>query len=125
MRYTDGFTGKAILALKEAICAAEELGHTYIGSEHLLLGLLEEGSNAAAAMLAAQHITAQRVRNALVELVGRGIPAQVQEDCLTPALSEICSRQRRFRKKMVAALPERNISCVRFCERPAVQQLRF
>ena len=53
MRYTDGFTGKAILALKEAICAAEELGHTYIGSEHLLLGLLEEGSNAAAAMLAA------------------------------------------------------------------------
>ena len=35
MRYTDGFTGKAILALKEAICAAEELGHTYIGSEHL------------------------------------------------------------------------------------------
>ena len=31
MRYTDGFTGKAILALKEAICAAEELGHTYIG----------------------------------------------------------------------------------------------
>ena len=79
MRYTDGFTGKAILALKEAICAAEELGHTYIGSEHLLLGLLEEGSNAAAAMLAAQHITAQRVRNALVELVGRGIPAQVQE----------------------------------------------
>ena len=46
MRYTDGFTGKAILALKEAICAAEELGHTYIGSEHLLLGLLEEGSNA-------------------------------------------------------------------------------
>ena len=61
MRYTDGFTGKAILALKEAICAAEELGHTHIGSEHLLLGLLEEGSNAAAAMLAAQHITAQRV----------------------------------------------------------------
>ena len=96
MRYTDGFTGKAILALKEAICAAEELGHTYIGSEHLLLGLLEEGSNAAAAMLAAQHITAQRVRNALVELVGRGIPAQVQEDCLTPALSEIMQQAKAF-----------------------------
>ena len=99
MRYTDGFTGKAILALKEAICAAEELGHTYIGSEHLLLGLLEEGSNAAAAMLAAQHITAQRVRNALVELVGRGIPAQVQEDCLTPALSEIMQQAKAFSKE--------------------------
>ena len=99
MRYTDGFTGKAIVALKEAICAAEELGHTYIGSEHLLLGLLEEGSNAAAAVLAAQHITAQRVRNALVELVGRGIPAQVQEDCLTPALSEIMQQAKVFSKE--------------------------
>ena len=52
MRYSDGFTGKAILALKEAVCAAEEMGHTYIGSEHLLLGILEEGENAAAAILA-------------------------------------------------------------------------
>ncbi|MDO4155417.1 MAG: ATP-dependent Clp protease ATP-binding subunit [Oscillospiraceae bacterium] len=99
MRYTDGFTGKAILALKEAICAAEELGHTYIGSEHLLLGLLEEGSNAAAAMLSAQRITTQRVRNALVELVGRGIPAQVQEDCLTPALCEIMQQAKTFARE--------------------------
>ena len=89
MRYTDGFTGKAILALKEAIRAAEEMGHTYIGSEHLLLGLLEEGRNAAAAILGAQHITPQRVRSVVVELVGCGIPTQVLEDCLTPALRDI------------------------------------
>lgn len=44
MNYSDNFTGKAILALKEAICVAEEMGHTYIGSEHLLMGLLEEGA---------------------------------------------------------------------------------
>ncbi len=98
MRYTEGFTGKAILALKEAICAAEEMGHTYIGSEHLLVGLLEEGSNAAAAILSAQRITLQRVRNALVELVGRGVPAQVQEDCLTPALCEIMQQAKTFAK---------------------------
>ena len=89
MRYTEGFTGKAILALKEAICVAEEMGHTYIGSEHLLLGLLEEGSNAAAAILGVQHITAQRVRSSIVELVGCGIPTQVLDDCLTPALRDI------------------------------------
>lgn len=89
MKYTEGFTGKAILALKEAICAAEELGHTYIGSEHLLLGLLEEGSNAATAILSSQHITVSRVRSTIIELVGRGVPAQVQEDCLTPALNDI------------------------------------
>ena len=62
MRYTEGLTGKAILSLKEAVAAAEELGHTYIGSEHLLLGILEEGSNAASSILFAQHITEQRVR---------------------------------------------------------------
>ena len=56
----------------------------------VLLGLLEQGSNAAAAMLAAQHITAQRVRNALVELVGRGIPAQVQEETAAPVVVMEC-----------------------------------
>ncbi len=89
MNYSDNFTGKAILALKEAICVAEEMGHTYIGSEHLLMGLLEEGGNAAAAILSSQHITAQRVRSLVVELVGCGIPSQVLDDCLTPALRDI------------------------------------
>ncbi len=89
MRYSDGFTGKAILALKEAVCAAEEMGHTYIGSEHLLLGILEEGENAAAAILAAQQISSHRVRSAVAELIGCGIPTQVLDDCLTPALRDI------------------------------------
>lgn len=89
MRYTEGFTGKAILAMKEAIQAAEELGHTYIGSEHLLLGLAEEGGNAAASALAAQQVDADRLRHAIIELVGRGIPAKVRDDCLTPSLAAI------------------------------------
>ena len=89
MNYSDNFTGKAILALKEAICAAEEMGHTYIGSEHLLLGILEEGGNAASAILSAQRVTAQKVRSLVVELVGCGIPSQVLDDCLTPALRDI------------------------------------
>ncbi|MDD6269265.1 MAG: ATP-dependent Clp protease ATP-binding subunit [Oscillospiraceae bacterium] len=89
MNYSENFTGKAILALKEAVCVAEEMGHTYIGSEHLLLGLLEEGGNAAASILCSQRITVQRVRNLIIEYVGCGIPTQVLEDCLTPALKDI------------------------------------
>ena len=89
MRYTEGFTGKAILAMKESIHAAEELGHTYIGSEHLLLGLMEEGGNAAASALAAQQLDADKLRHAVIDLVGRGIPAEVREDCLTPSLVSI------------------------------------
>lgn len=89
MRYTEGFTGKAIISMKEAIHAAEEFGHTYIGSEHLLLGLMEEGTNAAASALAAQQVTSERLRQAVTDLVGRGVPAQVREDCLTPSLVAI------------------------------------
>ncbi|MCC8111046.1 MAG: Clp protease N-terminal domain-containing protein, partial [Ruminococcus sp.] len=63
--------------MKEAIHAAEELGHTYIGSEHLLLGLAEEGSNAAASALTVQQVNAEQLRQAVIELVGRGIPAKV------------------------------------------------
>ena len=46
-RFT-GFTQKANEALNNAITAAEDLGHTYVGSEHLLLGLLREGGGPAA-----------------------------------------------------------------------------
>ncbi len=89
MAYSDGFTGKAVLVLKEAICAAEEMGHTYIGSEHLLIGILEEGNNAASVILSSHHITLQRVRNTVAELIGCGIPTEVREDCLTPAMEGI------------------------------------
>lgn len=37
-----GFTEKANKSLNKAVQAAENLGHTYIGSEHLLLGLLSD-----------------------------------------------------------------------------------
>ena len=47
------FTEKAGLALNLAIEGAREMGHTYIGTEHILLGLLREGSGVAAVVLAA------------------------------------------------------------------------
>ena len=40
----NGFTQKANHAMNLAIQCAEEMGHTYVGSEHILLGLLKEGS---------------------------------------------------------------------------------
>ena len=45
MKYNfNGFTTKANEALNQAIGSAEQLGHTYVGSEHLLLGLLKIGT---------------------------------------------------------------------------------
>ena len=59
MKYNfNGFTSKANEALNQAISSAEQLGHTYVGSEHLLLGLLKIGSGVAAAVLNKNGITA-------------------------------------------------------------------
>ena len=41
------FTEKARIAISEAHDAAAEMGHNYIGSEHLLMGLIREGSGVA------------------------------------------------------------------------------
>ena len=65
------FTPGAQDALCLAQAAAEELGHSYVGSEHLLLGLLRE-EGAAGRCLAAQQVTADQVRR---EIVGWWAPA--------------------------------------------------
>ena len=46
-----GFTEKANTALNLAIESAQQLGHTYIGTEHIVLGLLKEGTGVAASVL--------------------------------------------------------------------------
>ena len=63
-----GFTEKANRALNLAMQSAEELGHTYIGTEHIVLGLLKEGTGVAAAVLSARGITAEDWENRIVEL---------------------------------------------------------
>ena len=41
------FTKKALASLNNAVSSARLLGHTYVGSEHMLLGMLKEGGNVA------------------------------------------------------------------------------
>ena len=100
MRYTDGFTGKAILALKEAICAAEELGHTYIGSEHILLGLLSDTSTVAGAVLAAHNITYADIEEELKRSIGVGVPTELQPDDFTPRSKNILETSVAFARQM-------------------------
>ena len=52
-----GFTEKANTALNLAIESAEALGHTYIGTEHIVLGLLQEGTGVAASVLGGRGVS--------------------------------------------------------------------
>ncbi len=79
-----GFNEKANVALNNAINAAEDLGHTYIGSEHLLLGILKDSTSTATAILNSKGLTFQRIENSIKTSVGLGIPTQLTPDDFTP-----------------------------------------
>ena len=57
----DRFTNKAKDALSIAVDAAAELGHNYVGTEHLLVGLIEEGTGIAAKVLDNHGVTAEKI----------------------------------------------------------------
>ena len=68
------FTENAQAALNAAAESASKLGHTYIGSEHILMGLLYKGTSIAANLLAAKGITYEKVVEAIGESIGTGEP---------------------------------------------------
>ena len=47
MKHTERFTLRAQKAIEEAYQASHQLGHSYVGTEHLLLGLMREGEGLA------------------------------------------------------------------------------
>jgi ATP-dependent Clp protease ATP-binding subunit ClpA len=67
-RFTNQSRRVVVLAQEEA----RMLDHNYIGTEHLLLGLLHEGRGSAARALEAIDVTLQAARDQVVEIIGRG-----------------------------------------------------
>lgn len=83
-----GFTEKANGALNEAMISAENLGHAYVGSEHLLMGLLSvEG--VASSVLSSKGITKQKVEDILRMSVGVGTPTSLTPADFTPRSKHI------------------------------------
>ncbi len=86
MQYSfGGFSKESNTALNEAIRAAQELGHTYVGTEHLLLALLRQNAGAAS-FLAEKKITSGQVGRLLLDQVGRGMPTRLSPRDFTPSL---------------------------------------
>ena len=81
---TNRFTQKAQNALNFSLRIASEMGHTYIGSEHLLLGLLAEESGVAAHYLKERGVNLEKIKKAVAELSGVGSPSSVSPADMTP-----------------------------------------
>lgn len=84
-----GFTEKANNALNSSICIASSLGHTYVGSEHILCGLLCDENGMAGHILSLQGIDKEGVLNKLQQSVGSGIPTRLGVSDFTPRSKRI------------------------------------
>ncbi len=68
------FTNRAKKAIELANQVAIELGHNYIGTEHILYGLVKEGSGVASKVLGNQEVTSDEVIDKMIELIGQEEP---------------------------------------------------
>ena len=84
-----GFTESANNALNYAVEAAENMGHTYIGSEHILLGLLSDTKMVSASILIGKRINLKKAEDQLKAIVGVGIPTNLTPDDITPRCRKI------------------------------------
>ncbi len=87
-RFT-GFTQKANDALNSAITSAENLGHAYVGSEHILLGLLAESGGMAYTALKAKKISYGDVESIIKSSIGIGSPTVLSPNDFTPRAKNI------------------------------------
>lgn len=84
------YTEKARNALNYAHESACGLGHDYIGSEHLLLGLIKENTGVAASMLKNAGIDEEKVIEKIEMMIGRGTPININSQiALTPRSKNI------------------------------------
>jgi ATP-dependent Clp protease ATP-binding subunit ClpC len=85
----DKFTERARRVLTLAQEEAQRFNHNYIGTEHLLLGLVREGDGVAAKVLANLGVELTKVRSAVEFIIGRGERATPGEIGLTPRAKKV------------------------------------
>ena len=83
------FTPRAEEALRLSQEAAEEMGHGYVGSEHLLLGLLREEEGIAHRVLSEYGVTDEMVCDVLQRSVGKGTSGVAPSQGLTPRAKSV------------------------------------
>ena len=85
----NGFTQDANNALNLAIESAGELGHNYVGSEHILLGILKSEQTPASDTLESVGVTADKLEELLESEIGRGNPVRLGPQDMTPTSKRI------------------------------------
>ena len=85
----NGFTEKANNAINLAIESAEQFGHTYVGSEHILLGLLRNKDGAAFTVLDKCGASEEQLVENITKGIGTGEPTKLTPDDFTPRTKRV------------------------------------
>ena len=84
-----GFTEKANKALNLAVESAQQFGHSYVGTEHVLLGLLKEGTGVACTALSACGVTAEMIEEKIRSSAYGGAPTSLNANDFTPRTKRV------------------------------------
>ncbi len=84
-----GFTSKANESLNLALQSAQELGHTYVGTEHILLGLIKEDTGVAAVVMKECGLSDEVLLEHISNSVGRGNTTVLTPDDFTPRTKRV------------------------------------
>ena len=93
------FNAKAEKVLLMAVSYAEDFGHTYIGSEHLLLALSSDAESTSERLLSKYGVTATRVKRLLSDYSGRGEKSRLSVNDITPKAKRILEQAYASSKK--------------------------
>jgi ATP-dependent Clp protease ATP-binding subunit ClpC len=113
------FTPRAKKVLELSLREALQLGHNYIGTEHILLGLIREGEGVAAQVLQKLGLSLDAARREIIELLEvEGSPEQESKARMTPAerlelVRRLTERGRRVRiaaKELADALADQSVT---------------
>lgn len=83
------FTRKAQNALNGAMKYAGEMGHTYIGTEHMLMALSFDSESISSKILASHKVNFDNVRKTVADISGKGAPGSVDPSSMTPRLRRV------------------------------------
>lgn len=83
------FTACANTSLNFAIEIAEELGHGYVGTEHIVLGILKEKQSVASTILNQESVTYQKYFKKVVNAIGRSAKTIMSADDFTPQTKRV------------------------------------
>lgn len=101
----DRFTAKAREAITLAVDVAENLGHNYVGTEHLLLGLIQEGSGVAAKVLEECGVKEEKVMALVSQLITPNQSVRiVEQNSYTPSARRVIENSYREAVRFKAPL---------------------